>query len=74
MANDGDTGFGLLPTLTLFPKPENLPPQHQQVFDSFKLLAANSSNSSSLQPSQEEAPPSKLTAPQQQEPSSSPLT
>jgi hypothetical protein len=58
---DGNTGYALLPT-GLISRQGELPPEHQQVFDSFVLVA--SSNSSSLQTN-----PGPMTSspPQQQE-------
>lgn len=41
LSNDGNTGYVLIPsTSTVFSPAEELPPEHQQIFDSFELVAA----------------------------------
>ena len=44
LSNDGNTGYALLPVTSLLPAAGQLPPEHQMVFDSFELLAANSTS------------------------------
>jgi hypothetical protein len=41
LSNDGNSGYALLPVASLLPAGE-LPPEHQLVFDTFELIAANS--------------------------------
>jgi hypothetical protein len=71
LSNDGNTGYVLLPTISLFPRPEELSPEHQQVFDSFELVAPNSSSlqtnpgpMTSSPPQQEQQP----SSPQSEQP------
>ena len=45
LSNDGNTGYALLPVASLLPAAGQLPPEHQMVFDSFELVAANSTTS-----------------------------
>jgi hypothetical protein len=56
LSNDGNTGYVLLPLASLLITAGELPPEHQLVFDSFQLVAANntttnSTTSSAFQPS-----------------------
>jgi hypothetical protein len=56
LSNDGNTGYVLLPLASLLTTAGELPPEHQLVFDSFQLVAANntttnSTTSSAFQPS-----------------------
>jgi hypothetical protein len=56
LSNDGNTGYVLLPLASLLITAGELPPEHQLVFDSFQLVAANntttnSTPSSAFQPS-----------------------
>jgi hypothetical protein len=57
LSNDGNTGYILLPLASLLTTGGELPPEHQLVFDSFELVAANnnaatnSTTSSAFQPS-----------------------
>ena len=56
LSNDGNTGYVLLPLASLLTTAGELPPEHQLVFDSFELVAANntttnSTTSSAFQPS-----------------------
>jgi hypothetical protein len=72
LGNDGNTGYALLPR-GLIVSPGELPPEQQQVFDSFELVAPNGSNSSL----QTNPGPMTSSPPQQQEqqpPSPSPQT
>jgi hypothetical protein len=41
LANDGNTGYALLPVTSLMPAAGQLPPEHQLVFDTFELIATN---------------------------------
>jgi hypothetical protein len=41
LSNDGNTGYVLLPLASLLITAGELPPEHQLVFDSFQLVAAN---------------------------------
>jgi hypothetical protein len=41
LANDGNTGYALLPVTSLMPAAGQLPPQHQLVFDTFEWIATN---------------------------------
>jgi hypothetical protein len=67
---DGNTGYALLLT-GLISRQGELPPEHQQVFDSFALVA---SNSSSLQTNPGPRTSSPLQQQEQQPPSPSPQT
>jgi hypothetical protein len=56
LSDDGNTGYILLPLASLLTTAGELPPEHQLVFDSFQLVAANntatnSTTSSAFQPS-----------------------
>jgi hypothetical protein len=56
LSNDGNTGYVLLPLASLLTTAGELPPEHQLVFDSFQLVAANdtttnSTTSNAFQPS-----------------------
>jgi hypothetical protein len=56
LSDDGNTGYVLLPLASLLTTAGELPPEHQLVFDSFQLVAANntatnSTTSSAFQPS-----------------------
>src|SRR5829696_6231905 len=57
LSNDGNTGYILLPLASPLTSAGELPPEHQLVFDSFELVAANnnaatnSTTSSAFQPS-----------------------
>ena len=44
LSNDGNTGYALLPVASLLPAAGQLPAEHQMIFDSFELIAANSTN------------------------------
>jgi hypothetical protein len=44
LSNDGNTGYAILPVASVLPAAGQLPPEHQMVFDSFELVAANSTN------------------------------
>jgi hypothetical protein len=46
LGNDGNTGYALLPVASMLPAAGQLPPEHQMVFDSFELIAANNTNAS----------------------------
>jgi hypothetical protein len=67
--NDGNTGYALLPVASMLPAPGQLPPQHQMVFDSFELLAANSTiaSSTTITSSQPQSPFSQQVQQQQQQ-------
>jgi len=41
LGNDENTGYALLPVASALPAPGQLPAEHQMVFDSFELIAAN---------------------------------
>jgi hypothetical protein len=41
LGNDGNTGYVLLPVASQLPAAGKLPPEHQLVFDTFELVAAN---------------------------------
>jgi hypothetical protein len=41
LANDGNTGYAVLPITSLMPAAGQLPPEHQLVFDTFELIATN---------------------------------
>jgi hypothetical protein len=41
LSNDGNKGYALLPVASLLTAEGQLPPEHQMVFDSFELVAAN---------------------------------
>jgi hypothetical protein len=41
LSNDGNKGYALLPVASLLTAEGQLPPDHQMVFDSFELVAAN---------------------------------
>jgi hypothetical protein len=47
LSNDGNTGYVLLPLASLLSAAGELPPEHKLVFDSFQLLAANSTTTNS---------------------------
>jgi hypothetical protein len=42
LSNDSDTGYVLLPVASLLPAAGQLPPEHQLAFNTFELIAANS--------------------------------
>jgi hypothetical protein len=41
LGNDGDTGYALLPVTSVLTAEGQLPAEHQMIFDSFELIAAN---------------------------------
>jgi hypothetical protein len=45
LSNDGNTGYVLLPLTSPLTAAGELPPEHKLVFDSFQLVAANSTTS-----------------------------
>jgi hypothetical protein len=47
LSNDGNTGYVLLPLASLLITAGELPPEHQLVFDSFQLVAANNTTTNS---------------------------
>ena len=47
LSNDGNTGYVLLPLASLLTTAGELPPEHQLVFDSFQLVAANNTTTNS---------------------------
>jgi hypothetical protein len=47
LGNDGNTGYALLPVTSLVTAGE-LPPEHQLIFDSFELVAANNTNARTI--------------------------
>ncbi|MDQ3872772.1 MAG: hypothetical protein M3258_04080 [Thermoproteota archaeon] len=47
ISNDDNTGYALIPSFSLPLRPENLPPQYQEIFDSFQLLVPNMDSSQS---------------------------
>jgi hypothetical protein len=42
LGNNGSTGYALLPVASLLPAAGQLPAEHQMIFDSFELVATNS--------------------------------
>jgi hypothetical protein len=46
--NDSNTGYALLPIISLLTTAGELPPEHQLIFDSFELVAANSTNTATI--------------------------
>lgn len=41
LSNDGNTGYVLYPRVLQLTAEGELPPEHQQIFDSFELVATN---------------------------------
>jgi hypothetical protein len=48
LGNDSNTGYALLPVTSLIPAAGQLPPEHQLIFDSFELIAANNTNATTI--------------------------
>lgn len=56
LSNDSDTGYVLLPVASLLPAAGQLPPEHQLAFNTFELIAANSTTNATTMSSSHLSP------------------